>query len=220
MPTPKAGYFLKDGSKVPGTTTICGAYKDSGGLLHWAWEQGTKGLDYRQTRDKAGDIGTLVHAIIEAMLKGELPPAVSEEAAKAVHAFLGWQRQNKIEIIEAEIQLVSEEYKYGGTLDAVGVIDEEYVLLDWKTSKGVYKNYLLQLAAYIQLWNENHPGMEIVKACLVRFSKTDGVCEPYFFPAEDLSVALTQFLAFREAYNREYLLDMVLEKAKSCMKPL
>ncbi len=222
MPTPKAGYFLKDGTtKVPGTTTICSAYKDSGGLIHWAWNQGKQGLDYRETRDKAGDIGTLVHAAVEAHIEGTPLPVLDDVSERAYRAFLRWQAQNNIEIIEQEIQLVSEEHEYGGTLDAVGVVDGEHILLDWKTSKGVYKNYLLQLAAYAQLWNENCPDRKITKgAWLVRFSKSDGLCEPYFFSVGDLSVPLAQFLTFLEAYGREYLLDMVLEKAKSCMKPL
>ena len=221
MPTPKAGYRLKDGTPVPGTTTICSAYKDSGGLIHWAWNQGKQGLDYRETRDKAGDIGTLVHAAIEAKLNDAPLPLLPEEGAKAINAFLEWEKQNKIEILEQEIQLVSEEFRYGGTLDAVGLVDGKYVLLDWKTSKGVYKNYLLQLAAYAQLWNENYPDRAITGgAWLVRFSKTDGVCEPYPFTSEDLMVPLMQFLDLRRAYSREYMLDIILEKAKSCMKPL
>ncbi len=221
MPTPKAGYFLKDGTKVPGTTTICSAYKDSGGLLHWAWQQGQQGLDYRETRDKAGDIGTLVHAAIEANIKGESLPVMEEIPERAYRAFLKWQAQNRIEILEQEIQLVSEEFKYGGTLDAVGFVDDEFVLLDWKTSKGVYKNYLLQLAAYWRLWNETHLLRQITGgAWLVRFSKTDGICEPYFFPTEDLTAPLLQFLTMREAYGRESKLDDILERAKSCMKPL
>ncbi len=223
MPSPKGGYFLKDGTKVPGTTTICNAYKDSGGLLHWAWNQGKQGLDYRETRDKAGDIGTLVHAIIEARLNDKPQPLPEDEAAaRAVKAFLRWEKQNKIQILEQETQLVSEEYGYGGTLDAVGFVDGEHILLDWKTSKGVYKNYLLQLGAYWQLWNENHPDRPITGgAWLVRFSKEgDGVCEPYHFATVDLGTALWQFTLLREAYGNEHLLDTILERAKKCMKPL
>ncbi len=222
MPTPKAGYFLKDGTKVPGTTTICSAYKDSGGLIHWAWTQGWRGLDYRETRDKAGDIGTAVHACIEAYIANlPLPLLTNEEAERAFQGFIKWQGQTGIKILEQEVQLVSEEFRYGGTLDAVGIVDGEHVLLDWKTSKGVYKNYLLQLAAYRQLWNENCPGREITGgAWLVRFSKGEGIFEPYFFPVADLTVPLTQFLTMREAYDRESTLDEILERAKSCMKPL
>ena len=33
-------------------------------VIHWAWEQGVAGLDYRKVRDQAGDIGSLVHYLI------------------------------------------------------------------------------------------------------------------------------------------------------------
>jgi len=62
---PTGIYKLKDGTLVPGTTTIIGAFKDSGGLVHWAWQQGKAGLDYRNTRDKAAERGTNVHDLAE-----------------------------------------------------------------------------------------------------------------------------------------------------------
>ena len=37
-PHPIGGYKV-DGVKVPGVTTILGRFKDSGGLLYWAFEQ-------------------------------------------------------------------------------------------------------------------------------------------------------------------------------------
>ena len=40
MARPKGGYRLKSGESVPGVTTIIGRFKDSGGLLWWAFEQG------------------------------------------------------------------------------------------------------------------------------------------------------------------------------------
>src|SRR5216683_7786479 len=71
MPTPKAGYFLKDGSKVPGTTTIIGRFKDSGGLMFWAFEQGKSGkARLYDDAEKAADIGTCAHAMVEARIKG------------------------------------------------------------------------------------------------------------------------------------------------------
>lgn len=38
MPTPKSGYYTRDGKRVPGVTTILGKFKESGGLIHWSWE--------------------------------------------------------------------------------------------------------------------------------------------------------------------------------------
>jgi len=220
MPTPRKGYFLKDGTQVPGTTTICGAYKDSGALIHWAWLQGKEGQDYRETRDKAGSIGSAAHAMIEATIRGDPLPPGPPEAHKAFDAYQRWAQQSKIEIVANEIQLVSHEYRYGGTPDAIGEIDGRFVLLDWKTSKGVYKNYMLQLAAYKNLWEEDNPDLPITGAYLVRFSKTDATCEPYEFSLGSLGVAWEQFKLFRQAYDLEKTLDRELEEAKSCMKPL
>lgn len=37
MPTPKAGYRLRDGTRVPSVTTVLGRFKEAGGLIHWSW---------------------------------------------------------------------------------------------------------------------------------------------------------------------------------------
>ena len=51
---PTGQYKLSNGKLVVGTTTVIGRFKDSNALIHWAWDCGKKGLDYRQERDKAG----------------------------------------------------------------------------------------------------------------------------------------------------------------------
>ncbi len=224
MPTPKEGYRLKDGTQVPGTTTITRAYKDSGALINWAWEQGKQGLDYKETRDKAGDIGTSIHAQIEARLTkdGQLP----------------WPHLTHIKVVEQEISLVSETYRYGGTLDAIGVDNlGRYVLLDWKTSKGIYKEYQLQLAAYVNVWNENNLNRLITGgAYIVHFTKTGEFIQalPYEVPELPLSPCLEdaweQFKDERRMWERDFEFDPKtnkprpgklshdLERAKSCMK--
>jgi hypothetical protein len=198
MPTPKAGYFLKDGTKVPGTTTICGAYKDAGGLIHWAWQQGKQGLNYLETRDKAGTLGTSVHSQIEDRLNKD--------------GRLLWPGLDHITVIEQEIQLVSEVERYGGTIDAVGVDGEgRYVLLDWKTSKGLYPNYQMQLAAYKNIWNENCPGREITGgAYIVHFTKAGEFLQalPYGVPSvpgcPTLDNSWEQFIDAKRMWNRDF----------------
>lgn len=44
MPTPRAGYYTRDGKRVPGTTTILARFKESGGLIHWSWNIAHEGL--------------------------------------------------------------------------------------------------------------------------------------------------------------------------------
>ena len=51
MATPKQGYWL-EGQRLPSVTTVLSRFKDSGGLIHWAWSLGKEGKDYREERDK------------------------------------------------------------------------------------------------------------------------------------------------------------------------
>src|SRR5579885_70019 len=114
MPHPKEGYRLKDGSKVPSVTTILGAFKDCGGLIHWANRLGLQGVDHRDVRDKAADAGTMTHAMIEKWARGEDPEEVIgpeaevKSARTAFAAFRRWADSTKFQIVEQEVALVSE----------------------------------------------------------------------------------------------------------------
>lgn len=214
MPTPKKGYFLKDGTKVPGTTTVIGRFKDSGGLLHWAFKQGKEGKDrLYDEAEKAADIGSCAHGMVEMKVHGKndaeinewagntlSDPDALEKARSAFGSYLAWAKNFKVKIIEQEIQLTSEKYRYGGTPDAIGLIDNQLVLLDWKTSNSVYADYLIQLAAYRQLWEENNPDKPITGGFhLLRFAKEHGDFAHHYFP--NLDNAWRQFILFREAFD-------------------
>ena len=84
MPTPRKGYFLKDGTKVPGTTTIIGRFKESGALIAWAYKRGKDGLELYDSRDKAAEIGTIIHGLVERFLKGESAEALCEECKRQI----------------------------------------------------------------------------------------------------------------------------------------
>lgn len=215
MPTPKKGYSLISGEKVPGTTTVIGRFKDSGPLMFWAFEQGKSGADkLYDAAEKAANIGTCAHAMVEMHINGlpdvdidaiarrDFPgqPDSQEKAKSSYLSYRSWARNFKVNITETELYLVSERHKYGGTLDAIGDIDGALVLLDWKTSNGVYVDYLIQLAAYENLWNENHPERIINGGMhLLRFSKEHGDFAHHYYP--NLDDAFKQFLLFRQAWD-------------------
>jgi hypothetical protein len=220
MPTPSKGYHLQDGSKIPGTTTVCGRFKDSGGLLHWAFQQGKNGARtlYEQA-EKAADIGTLAHAMVEHHINGADPEAaivgaaddMKDKARNAYAQFVKWEKQTKVKMLSKyqEIQLVSPEYRFGGTPDAIGEIDGEIVLLDWKTSNGVYSDYLIQLAAYghliergVRMDTWEPLGCAVPKGYhLLRFSKDFPDFEHRSFGS--LETAWEQFKLFRAAYEND-----------------
>lgn len=217
MPTPKSGYHLADGTEVPGVTTILGRFKDSGGLLFWAFNQGKSGArTLYEKRDQASDTGTHVHAMVEADLHGQEPPAMPEHftdemRAGALSGFRAYKenlKRTKAFVMPLEVQLVSEEYRFGGTPDGIvefeGIVD----MADWKTSNGVYLDYIVQGAAYIHLWNTHHPESKCTGLRIFRFGKESGTFAEHYYPPETLEIAWRQFVLFREAFD----LDKVLKK--------
>lgn len=213
MATPSAGYRNADDKRISGVTTILGRFKDSGGLMHWAFKQGQEGKSHLyEQRDVAAVCGTLAHEMVEAWINGEnymqiivtAPLDVGKQALNAFQMFREWHDNSKIEIISKyqEIQMVSEKYQYGGTPDAIGRnANGELVLIDWKTSNGVYSDYGLQLAAYKNLWEEN--GNEPITGGfhLCRFSKDFPDFAHHYYGNLDLE--WQQFKAYVICYNRD-----------------
>jgi hypothetical protein len=219
---PTQPYKLKDGSRVPGVTTIISRFKDAGGLIHWSWEQGRDGLDYRATRDSAADAGTLGHWLVEQHIAGkselesfkqleeklksaQLNGDIGTKAKGAYYSYLNWENQSKLRVVEQEISLVSEKYKFGGTPDAIGEINGELCCLDWKTGNALYRDHLVQVAAYKHLWEENYPNRLLTGGFhICRFSKEFGDFAHHYY--DELEDAWKQFLLFREAYEIDKLL--------------
>ena len=216
IPHPRGGYKNKAGQRVPGVTTIIGRFKDSGGLLHWAFSQGQAAergeiSALYDKRDAAADAGTLAHSLVEAHIKGEPLPAtpdndIGKQAQQGYENYLRWAEDNKIQVISQEIEMVSEKYQFGGCPDAMGIDSRGMLcILDWKTSNGVYVDFLLQIAAYFQLWTENHPDQPIIGGFhLLRFSKEQADFTHHYWA--ELNVAWEQFKLFRVAYDNDKLL--------------
>ena len=163
----KQPYKLKDGSIVPGCTTICNML-DKPQLIDWAWKLGKQGKDWRTERDSAGDIGTLAHKMITDYWKviyehkniADDYHATNYEQGTLAFAcyqkFLKWQEaQDQVHPVMVEYPLVSEKLKFGGTPDFVGHINGKATILDVKTSNGIYDSHWLQLAGYWLLLREN-----------------------------------------------------------------
>jgi len=213
MARPTGGYRNKAGDKIPGTTSIIGRFKDSGGLLHWAFDQGKAAQrgeieNLYDKRDEAADAGTLAHDMVERYIQQKMPETalmgapeeVAELARGAFQAYLSWEKMTNLVIVETEVSLVSEEYQFGGTPDAIGEVEDTLVLVDWKMSSGIYPDYLIQLAAYKRLWEENNPNRPIKGGFhLCRFAKEHGDFSHHFFPR--LDEAWEQFKLFRRAYD-------------------
>lgn len=154
-------YKLTDGTRVPGVTTVLGVLDKGRGLLVWANNIGLEGIQMNKYVDKLATVGTIAHHMVECELTGKTPELTSfsqEEIGKAENcllSFLEWQKQHEIEPLLNEKILVSEEYRYGGTIDFYCRLNGVETLIDFKTGSGIYQEYFFQVVAYRQLLIEN-----------------------------------------------------------------
>lgn len=197
-------YVLADGTPVVGVTTVLGRFKESGALIQWAYKRGKAGLDLYGSRDEAADVGSLIHAMVEADIHGlplpEVPPEFADKCASGFRAWRTWREGRSMEIVATEVPIVSERHRFGGTIDAIGQDANGLCLLDWKSSNGVYADYALQLAAYRILWEEANPDRLITGGFhLARFSKEHGDMEHRYWP--ELNEAGEEFLLLARAYE-------------------
>ena len=211
MARPKRGYKNAAGVRVPGVTTIIGRFKDSGGLMWWAFGQGQAAErgeinSLYDKRDEAAEAGTLAHAYVEAHISGEkfpdlskYPTEIAKQAMQGYDNYLKWQDSTNMVIVEQEMPMVSEKYQFGGTPDAI-MVRGELALGDWKTSNAVFQDHIIQLAAYKALWEENNPDRPITGGFhLCRFSRDHGDFTHHFW--SELDDAWEQFKLFRVAYD-------------------
>jgi hypothetical protein len=217
-PTPVKGYHTTAGVSVPGTTTIIGRFKDSGALIGWAYNQGRDGKP-RFEKPEA-DLGTYVHALIEAHLNKQpepeppanIPPEnVKRARANAFEAFLRWRDGARMAIAPIEVALVSEKFLYGGTPDASGCEhDDQMSIIDWKSAKDFYPDNLIQGAAYINLWNEAYPKSPIDGFLhVIRFGKEGMDFAQHSFRIDHprLQAAWRLFKLYRQAWDEDKIVS-------------
>lgn len=171
-------YYLRDGTCVPGVTSILSILSKPS-LIAWAYKCGVDGIDYRKVRDSAASVGSCAHFMAECFVNQRNPEFINydqeliDKAKKSFDKFQRYWEDNGFTLVASESQLVSEAYKYGGTIDLV-VKDKQgfYRLIDIKTSKGIYTDYITQTIAYEQLWEESN-GSHIKSREIVRIGKED-----------------------------------------------
>ena len=188
-------YKNESGKRLKSVTTIINGNLgwNKGNLLGWTRKHCLNGEDSLKLLKEAGRIGTLAHIMIEEFIKGgsvcldEYNPSEISQAKNSYYGFYQWFVDNNVTFHETELKLVSEEYQFGGTFDAICEVNGKLVICDWKTSTGVYDEFLIQLGAYRQLIKENL-GYDIRGAILLRLDKEEkGIYEEHHYKIKDLN---------------------------------
>lgn len=162
-------YVDANGLKVPGVTTLIGEGLPKPALVGWGiksvaeyavdhWDEVAalspserlktlKGSPYAE-RDAAASRGTAVHHIAERLAAGE-EVEYEDELAGHVESAVRFLDEWQPRVILAERPCYNLEFGWAGTFDLIAEFpDGRTALLDYKTSKGVYPDTGLQLAAY------------------------------------------------------------------------
>lgn len=154
-------------------------------------------------RDEAAQLGTDVHALADLIVNGQpLPPTITDTQRIRAQHYAEWWKASGWTLRLAEAMVVRpsvdhEEQGWGGTFDLLAYdADKRTVLADVKTGKAVYKEAVLQLAAY-SMANIVQPAtadrtfpMPMVDRYVVLHVTADGVREV------ELSIGTRENMAF------------------------
>ena len=172
---PHITYRNSKGEKVVGVTTAIGILAKPA-LIPWAYKRGKDGLELYESRDRAANVGTIVHERIMAYYKryeiddSNIAPDVWEATENCMKSFYQWATPRNVKPELVEVPLISEQYQYGGTFDLLGDMDGELTILDFKTGSGLYEEHFIQVAGYLQLVRE--AGYSPVKVVILNIPKT------------------------------------------------
>jgi hypothetical protein len=160
--------------KVPSVTGIVSVLAKPA-LIQWAANSSVElckgaispGVEYSETyleevwraarkasggiKSEAASKGTEIHRALEASFRGGDGDSGTNVTVKAVRDCLDALH---IRPLESERKIYSCRHRYSGTLDLLGETDGKLVLVDFKTSKGIYPEFRLQTAAYVFAYEE------------------------------------------------------------------
>jgi len=107
-----------------------------------------KRAPYRNMTRK-GDIGTAVHAAIEATASEHDAPPIDPDLLPYVAGAVQFLDDLVETVVHLEVTVFNRTWEYAGTTDAILILkDGRTAITDWKTSKNIYPEVALQLQAY------------------------------------------------------------------------
>lgn len=189
---------LIDGLPVPSVTQVCGLI-DKPFLRLWHGKYGNKLC--KKKLDASGQVGNQFHDLVSQIVNGIKVDPPTRRLRGMCESFSKWYEENTFVPEVQEFKVISNKHKYAGTLDAIGKLNggEELVLLDWKSSSGIYPEMGYQLAAYMGAFEEQQ-NIHITKGWIVQVDKKP----PYTLHTklwEDLDQKFECFLALLRVYQ-------------------
>jgi hypothetical protein len=169
---------------------------------------------HKFVKQAAADIGTAAHRWLEdywhqkkmAVESGEVfavPPLPEHpQVRNCVEAAIKWIEEHDIKPLIIEKPLYSRIHQVAGRMDKLAMVDGRLAVVDWKSSTGLWPEYLLQIAAYASIYMEEFPDQQVEDRWLVKLGKYDGEFQAVKFGKADLDADYEAFLAATKLYKR------------------
>lgn len=223
--------YMYNGVKVPRVTSIleyCSGNKDF--LLNWASKLGP---DYRFEKERTLEIGHKLHeAIAEYLSNGTLYTIqhlrgyIKKEVSNCFKNFLAWHQNlirngYTIRIIASEVPLICP--WFAGTADLLIELNGRKYVVDFKSSKHITPEYIIQASAYkwiIDNYYVDEYG-HIDGIGVVRFDKVSDVYEDIFFDesdSRDAQIIYNSQFTFANALNTLYAMNSLNNEFKAVKK--
>ena len=164
---------------------------------------------HRAANKDACDVGTMAHEWIAEFIvarshRKPTPRFPSDIRAKrCCQAAVKWIKSVNLQPMDVESIVYSRKYGYLGMTDVLGLVKVKGrpTIIDWKSSKGIYAEYHLQLAAYKNAVEEM-TGRRGLDRLIIKLGKEDGTFQPFPLPDEDFAADLGAFLGLMPAQSR------------------
>lgn len=188
--------WVEKGLFIPGVTTILGIL-DKPALLPWAAKMAGEYVkanlpdgatreqinsvsesaktEYNKIKEAAGDIGTQVHAVAEALFQGQpIEMPTNPLAINGIRALQEWLAANDVKPIDCEKIVFSKSAFFAGTMDLLCALNGKLTQVDIKSGSGIYNEHYFQTGAYNFAWEEEHDE-EIEQIAIVNTNKKTGI---------------------------------------------
>lgn len=166
---------------------------------------------HKEILEDAGDVGHAAHNWLEQYIKLELGllsdknlaqlyedlEKIDPRAKKCCQAALHWMKIHNVRWISTEQKIFSLEHNFAGTMDGKALVDgcgdprccprsynDYLMLIDWKSSNGLWPEYRLQTAAYQRADTEENDTLYQGR-WIIRLGKEDGEFEPWHLGPEE-----------------------------------
>jgi hypothetical protein len=196
---PDSHIYMVNGKRKTGVTTYLSILDKSRPLVIWATELAEDYLLdklkggpvlisekeiytacslHAVKKEEAANIGTEIHDWAERYIrhklkeKGATMPEMPErkEVQIGAMAFLDWEKEHKVKFVSTERVVYSKKHDFIGKMDIEAIVDGDLVLVDLKSSNGLYNSVCMQTAAYVKA-DEEESGRDYKGRWAIRLSK-------------------------------------------------